>query len=73
MAFCSNEDDITQQHNRLFSKLFYRTGSNLPPDFFLFGSEFLDNYNNIFIFQYVHDYIKNTGRLKICANISNNV
>ena len=55
----------------LFSKL-----KNIIPDqqhfttrLLLFGSELLDNRNNRFIFQYVHEYLDDLG---ICAKISNN-
>ena len=51
---------FTQQRNILFSKL-----KNIIPDqqhftirLLLFGSELLDNCNNRFIFQYVHEYLE---------------
>ena len=57
---------FTQQRNILFSKL-----KNIIPDqqhfntlLLLFGSELLDNCNNRFIFQYVHEYPEKTGRFK---------
>ena len=57
---------FTQQRNILFSKL-----KNIIPDqqhfttrLLLFRSELLDNCNNRFIFQYVHEYLEKTGRIK---------
>ena len=52
---------------------FFSKRKNIIPDqqqfttrLLLFGSELLNNCNNGFIFQYVHEYLEKTGDLRMC-------
>ena len=57
---------FTQQRNILFSKLknIIADQQHFTTRLLLFCSELLDNCNNRFIFQYVHEYLEKTGRFK---------